>query len=99
MWGKMVYREITPPEKLVWVNSFSDENAGITRHPMAPTWPVQLLTTVTFEELGDKTTITIHWVPINPDALEKKTFEEGFDSMTQGWTGTFDRLEDHIAEQ
>lgn len=25
MWGKVVYREIVAPEKLVYINSFSDE--------------------------------------------------------------------------
>ena len=32
MWGKFVYREIVAPEKIVLVNSFSDEDGGITRH-------------------------------------------------------------------
>src|SRR6266542_819054 len=25
MWGRMAYREIVKPERIVWVNSFSDE--------------------------------------------------------------------------
>ena len=33
MWGKFVYREIVPPERLEFINSFSDENGGTTRHP------------------------------------------------------------------
>src|SRR5438270_3022082 len=33
IWGKFVYREILPPERIVLVNSFSDEAGGITRHP------------------------------------------------------------------
>ena len=40
MWGKMVYREIVAPERIVFINSFSDEAGGTTRHPMAPTWPM-----------------------------------------------------------
>ena len=36
MWGKFVYREIVTPERIVFVNSFSDENGGVTRHPMSP---------------------------------------------------------------
>jgi hypothetical protein len=28
---------------------------------------------------------------------ERKTFEDGKDSMRQGWTGTFDRLDDYLA--
>ncbi len=50
MWAKFVYREIAAPQRLVWVHSFSDEAGGLTRHPMIPTWPRELLTTVTFEE-------------------------------------------------
>ena len=49
MWGKFVYREIVPPERMVLINSFSDEAGGITRHPMAPTWPLQMLSTFLFE--------------------------------------------------
>src|SRR5262245_1054188 len=33
MWGRFTFREIAAPERLVFVNSFSDENAGITRAP------------------------------------------------------------------
>ena len=33
MWGKFVYREIAAPNRIVVVNSFSDEKGGITRHP------------------------------------------------------------------
>ena len=49
MWGKFVYREIAPPERLVFIVSFSDENGGMTRHPMAPTWPLEMLNTLTFD--------------------------------------------------
>ena len=52
MWAKFVYREIAEPERLVWVHSFSDEAGGLTRHPMSPTWPLEMLTTVTFEEVA-----------------------------------------------
>ena len=45
IWGKFVYREIDEPEKLVFVVSFSDENAGITRHPMSSVWPLEIFGT------------------------------------------------------
>ena len=38
MWGKFAYREIAPPERLVFVTSFSDEAGNITRHPFSATW-------------------------------------------------------------
>src|SRR5262249_23784304 len=60
MWGKFTYREIVPPTKLVFITCFSDENAGITRHPMAPTWPLESMSTFTFDEVpGGKTKFTV----------------------------------------
>jgi uncharacterized protein YndB with AHSA1/START domain len=98
MWGKSVYREIKQPDKLVSVISFSDENAGITTHPMSPTWPREMLTTVEFAEKGkDKTDLTIRWLPVNPTAEETKTFDESHDDMKIGWTGTLDQLGAYLA--
>ncbi len=98
MWGKWVIREVAAPERLVFVNSFSDESAGTTRHPMSPTWPLETLSTAAFTEKNGKTLLTIMWLPINADEAERKTFDEGHDSMKAGWTGTLDRLDEHLAE-
>src|SRR4051812_20264057 len=82
MWGRMVYREIVPPEKIVFINSFSDENGGLTRHPISPTWPIELLSVFTFEEQpGGKTKFTVRWSPYNPTAEEQATFDNGHASM------------------
>jgi uncharacterized protein YndB with AHSA1/START domain len=98
MWGKFVYREIVPPEKLVFINSFSDESRGLTRHPMSPTWPLELLSTFTFEEAGPgKTKFTIRWSPHNATPEERKTFDAGQASMNQGWSGTLEQLETYLA--
>ena len=97
MWGKQVYREITPPSQIVLVNSFSDENGGLTRHPGAPDWPIEMLSTFTFDEHGGKTTLTIRWETMdNATDIERATFLGGFDSMTMGWTGTLDQLGDYL---
>ena len=98
MWGKFVYREIVPPEKLVWVNQFSDEAGGLTRHPFNPDWPQHMLTTVTFAEDAGKTTITVQWQPIQPTAPELKTFNDNRSGMVMGWTGTFERLDEYLAK-
>src|SRR3954468_5540998 len=81
------------------INSFSDENAGLTVHPMAPTWPREMLSTTTFEEKAGKTTITITWVPTNATPEEQKTFDSSFDGMTMGGRGTFKQLTKSLAEQ
>lgn len=97
MWGKWVFREIVKPERLSFVNSFSDKDAGLTRHPMAPTWPIQMLGTATLTEQGGKTLLVNRVVALNATDEECATFEGGFDSMKQGYGGTWDQLAAYLA--
>ena len=97
MWGRFVYREIVKPQKLVFVVAFSDAKGSITRHPMSPDWPQQILSTVEFEAQGAKTKVAVRWLPYEATDLERKTFEDGRDSMKQGWTGTFEQLEAYLS--
>jgi uncharacterized protein YndB with AHSA1/START domain len=98
MWGKWIYREIVPPERLVFIVSFSDESGGVTRHPLSAEWPLEMLSTVLFAEQQGKTAITVKWSPHNATEAESKTFEAGRDSMKQGWTGTFEQLAAYLAQ-
>jgi len=98
MWAKFIYRDIVPQQRLVWEQSFSDEVGGVTRHPLAPNWPLKLLTTVTFEDApGGKTKITLRWAPLDATAEERTTFDAARDGMNGGWTGTFERLDAYLA--
>ncbi|MCQ3936686.1 MAG: hypothetical protein DPW18_06525, partial [Chloroflexi bacterium] len=55
-----------PQEKIVCVVSFSDRDGGMTRHPMSPTWPREMLSTATFTDAGDgRTELTVRWRPLN----------------------------------
>ena len=96
MWGRFVYREIVPNQRLVYINSFSDPEGGVSRHPRHKDWPLQLLSTITFVEKDSKTTVTIRWVPYEATEKERETFENGKDSMQGGWTGTLDQLEAYL---
>ena len=58
---------------------------------------MEMLCTVTFEARGKQTAMTLRSVAINATAEERATFESGFDSMTQGFAGTWDRLVAHLA--
>jgi uncharacterized protein YndB with AHSA1/START domain len=98
IWGKFIYREITPPERMVFINSFSDENGGTTRHPMAPTWPLEMLNTVTLTAHGDKTTLTLRSSAYAATEEERATFRAGRSSMQGGFTGTFDQLTAYLAK-
>lgn len=97
MWGKWVFREIVKPERLVFVSSFSDKNAGLSRHPMAPTWPIEMLGTATFIDQGGKTLLVNRVVALNGSDEERATFEGNFASMTQGYGGTWDQLAAYLA--
>ncbi len=98
MWGRFIYQEIAAPELIVLISSFSDANGGITRHPMSPSWPLEMLSRFSFEETADgKTRLTISWTPINESDEELATFEKARPSMTQGWSGTFEQLEAYLA--
>jgi uncharacterized protein YndB with AHSA1/START domain len=98
MWGKFVYREIVAPERLVFINSFSDAEGNLTRHPMSPTWPLEVLNTVTLSEHDRKTTLSLRGIPINATEEERKTFEAGHQSMQQGFKGTLDQLAEYLAK-
>lgn len=98
MWGKFVYREILKPERLVWINSFSDKDGGTTVHPMNPDWPREMHTQVSFEDQGGKTKVTVQWTPVDGSTeTERKTFEAGRGSMNQGWSGTFEQFAAYLA--
>jgi hypothetical protein len=96
--GKFAFREITPISRLVWVHAFADVNGVLVRSPMNPTWPMEVLTTVTFADLGDKTEVTLDWAPLNANEVERKTFKDGKPGMQGGWTGSFDQLAEHLAQ-
>ena len=96
MWGKLIFREIVRPERLVLVTMFSDADAGVTRHPLAPTWPLETLSTHTFTDVGDKTRLDLRWEPINASAQEITTFNTAHAGMEGGWKGTMDQLADYL---
>ncbi len=98
MYGKANYLEIIRPHRLVYTQIFCDEHENISRHPMAPTWPETMLTTITFTaESSEQTRITINWeVYSNASDIERSTFNKAKAGMTMGWTGSFDKLEEYL---
>ena len=101
MYGRAEYREIKKPTHIVYTQQFCDENENVIRHPMSPTWPQTMLTTVQLsEEAADPTRVTVTWEACGattPEELE--TFIKARAGMTQGWTGSFDKLEAYLASR
>ena len=99
MWGKWTFREIARPELLEFILSFSDEQGGATRHPMAVDWPLQMLSIVRFEDVGSRTRVTITASPIGANEAERRTFIENKGSMTEGWNGTAEQLDAYLKSE
>ena len=99
MYGRIHYKQITPPEMMVYLQEFCDEKEQISRHPKAPVWPEKMGTTVLFSEEGvDQTRVTVIWEPQYATPEELAVFISAKPGMTQGWTGSFDKLEDHLSK-
>jgi len=96
MWGRFNYREIAAPERIVWLNSFSNEGCGMARAPFSDDCPLEIENTVTFTENAGQTSITLRAQPFGETAAERKFFEDLHPSMAQGYGGTFDQLADHL---
>ena len=86
-WGKGVYREIASPERLVYVDSFSDEEGNPVppeRYGLSPDYPGETLVTVTLADEGERTLVTLRHAGL-PSG-------EGTDATEAGWRSQLDRL-------
>jgi uncharacterized protein YndB with AHSA1/START domain len=88
------YREVQS-NRVVYTQRFCDKDGRVSRHPYAPAFPETLLTTVALTPEGpERTRVTISMEPqgaISQEELDFFTKERG--GMTNGWTGSFDKLE------
>lgn len=85
-WSGGVYKEIVPMKKIVMTDYFTDSQGNKINAKeigMPGEWPDEMLVTVTFEDLGDKTKLTLvhegHPAEIAGDA-------------EQGWNESLDKL-------
>ena len=97
MWVKFVYREVVEPSRLVWEHSFSDEQANIVQSPFGGPWPLRILSTLTLAAEGAGTRLRLVWTPLDAGEDERQAFAEMLESMTEGWGGTFDKLDEALA--
>jgi uncharacterized protein YndB with AHSA1/START domain len=92
-WSTGVYREIIPAERLVVTDSFADEKGDIvpaSHYGIAGDFPLELLVTVTLEELGRKTKMILRHEGI-PEGMMREMTETG-------WSESFDKLAESIVE-
>ena len=98
MYARADYVSIQKPDRIVYKQQFCGADERPARHPMAPTWPETMLTTIELvEEEPGRTRVTVTWVPHGTVTREEmETFVKGRAGMTQGWTGSFDKLEERL---
>jgi uncharacterized protein YndB with AHSA1/START domain len=82
---KVIFKEVSAPEKLIWHHCSADAQWNIATNPMMPDWPRILLTTVTFDEVGDKTNVRLSQIPMDASAAEIACFAKMMDGMSGGW--------------
>jgi len=97
MWGRFMYREIAAPGRIVWLNSFSNAGCGITRAPFDMAVPLEIHNDVTLTEQAGKTILALKSHPHGATEEEEAVFRDMFSSMEQGFGGTFDQLDEHLA--
>ena len=99
MFGAVEYLELRRPDRLSYLQYFTDAAGNMSRHPGSPTWPEKMLTTVTLAPEGDSATrVSVRWEPYgNTTPAELAAFVAEKAGMTKGWTGSFDKLDLMIA--
>ncbi len=93
-WSTGTYREVSPPERLVFTDSFADAEGNVvpgSYYGMGDDFPIELLVTVTLEDLGGKTRLT----------LKHSGFPQGEpgEMAELGWNQSLDKLVDALKQQ
>jgi uncharacterized protein YndB with AHSA1/START domain len=97
MWLFTQYEEVSAPEKLVFLQYFSNKNGDIVQMQHIPNWPKDMLATLSFEEIEGKTTITFLWEPRNPTAEEIIAFESTRADHDKGWGAGMQQLQVYLS--
>lgn len=85
-WGKAIYREISPPDRLVYVDMFSDEQGN-----EAAGMPSMLISTV-FSSDGDGSKLVSHTKFESQEELQKIIDMQAVEGIVE----TYDRLDSYL---
>jgi uncharacterized protein YndB with AHSA1/START domain len=86
-WGKGVYQEVAAPARLVYLDTFADEEGnpvGPETYGLNPDYPAETLVTVTLADQGGTTFLTLLHAGLPAG--------EGSDMTEAGWRSQLDRL-------
>jgi uncharacterized protein YndB with AHSA1/START domain len=92
-WSTGVYRDIVPPKRMVFTDSFADEGGKVvpaTHYGMGTDYPLEMLVTVTFEDQEGKTKLTLRHAGLPGEDL---------DNCRAGWNESLDKLAEVLAKK
>lgn len=96
---KVVFQEVVSPEKMVWHHySSTDADWNSTPNPMMADWPKLLLTTVLFEDMGDKTNVRLSQIPMEATEAEIACFAQAMAGMDKGWGSGYAIMDEIFVE-
>jgi len=98
MWGRFVYGEITPPERLTYVSSFADEKGALAPNPWLPDFPLEMSNILALADENGKTRLTLVASPVAANGAQVAAFVGLRPSMQDGFGGTFEQLEAYLAK-
>ena len=98
MWGRLLFLELEPTDRVSYISTFSDSDGGITRAPFLPSFPARTYNVLTLTEAHGKTTLRMRGGPIDATPEELAAFEGMYASMKQGFGNAFDQLAALLAE-
>ena len=97
MFSKITFQDISPKDLIVWNNSTAVADWNIIASPMMENWPMTLEASFSFKDLGDKTKVTLKWIPHGASAAEIASFSQAVSGMSKGWGSGFDILDTILA--
>lgn len=96
MWGLFKYINITPPDVIDFISSFSDEEGNVCTSPFPMDFPLEILNNITLTHANGKTTLTLQGHPLNATTAQQETYNAITENMKQGFAGTFDQLDRYL---
>ncbi len=88
LWSSGTYKEIVPHKKIVVTDSFADEKGNIvpSSYYGMEDFPLEMLVTLEFEDLGNKTKLTLTHSGI------ENISDKDREGMDQGWNSSLNKL-------
>ena len=96
--SKMEFQEVIVKEKIVYLHSSADADWNVISSPMMENWPRVLLTTITFEDLGDKTKVRLTQIPVDATDAEIACFAQMMSGMDNG-RGSGYKIQDEMYQE